>query len=236
MVLSRGAIRQLLVLDLGQRLARPEVHSCIQPKCLGILCWCWVSRGVYGWEKARFLISSTRPTWFCASGQNSQTFRLDARMHFPLPSAPCTPSVSARRPVARENRRSGNPSRGGTLPSTDPYPQNSQKCVCVCLTLSLASPLQGPPRQGAWPRPPAWCSSRWRTCCCVTAGSGVRVAAYFVPGLPHVILIQLAQRLLPRAWGATRLLCHYARTTAWRAQARRHGDGCSCGRVCPSRA
>ena len=34
----------------------------------------------YGWENARFLISSTRPTWFCASGQNPQTFRLDARM------------------------------------------------------------------------------------------------------------------------------------------------------------
>ena len=33
-------------------------------------------------EKGRFLISSTHPTRFCASGQNAQIFRLDARMHF----------------------------------------------------------------------------------------------------------------------------------------------------------
>ena len=29
------------------------------------------------WANARLLISSARPAWFCASGQNSQTFQVN---------------------------------------------------------------------------------------------------------------------------------------------------------------
>ena len=41
-----------------------------------------VHKIMLGWEKARFRISATRPTWFRARGQISCTFRLDARTDF----------------------------------------------------------------------------------------------------------------------------------------------------------
>ena len=59
-----------------------EVCSCIQPKCTGILNWILGLHVIILGEKRPFLVSSTRPTWFCARGQNSCTFRLDARTDF----------------------------------------------------------------------------------------------------------------------------------------------------------
>ena len=36
----------------------------------------------FGWKEALFLISSTRPIWFCSSGKRSQTFEYDASTDF----------------------------------------------------------------------------------------------------------------------------------------------------------
>ena len=46
------------------------------------MCRVGVTRDYFGWKKARFLVSSTRPTWFCAPGQNSCAFEVDARADF----------------------------------------------------------------------------------------------------------------------------------------------------------
>ena len=95
-----------------------EVHSCIQSRCPGIVYWVLgVTHGFYGRVKARFLISSTRPTWFCASGHNSQTFRLDARLQSFLVYRRCVLFLFSLQPGVRGSsvgggRRRRRPLRG----------------------------------------------------------------------------------------------------------------------------
>ena len=59
---------------------RKEVWSCIHLKlmCRTFVLGFGVTRDYFGWKKARFLVFSTRPTWFCAPGQKSCTFEADA--------------------------------------------------------------------------------------------------------------------------------------------------------------
>ena len=81
--LKASSKRIVLPYLYGWQRQRSSGQKCILASSRNVCVFCtgcWVtnmSRTMFGWEKARFLISSARPTLFCAPGRNTQT-----RMHF----------------------------------------------------------------------------------------------------------------------------------------------------------